>query len=98
MKRRIEKLVLAFILLLFLLLSSRDKAEENPNTLLYSQLPIVKSREEYKKLFHREPPIGFDQWVQFAKEKKCLLNLSFYSQIYRDLEPWIHEKHDVEFG
>lgn len=36
----------------------------------------------------RHPPPGFDDWVDFALNKGCLLIEDFFDQIYRDLEPF----------
>ncbi|KAJ3058609.1 hypothetical protein HDU99_006727, partial [Rhizoclosmatium hyalinum] len=36
----------------------------------------------------REPPNGFDGWVDFALRHNCETDTSAYKQIYKDLDPW----------
>lgn len=54
--------------------SSKDEAEPQKDT------------EPSKQLESKAP--GFEKWLEFAKENKCLLTASHYAQLYQDLEPW----------
>ena len=43
--------------------------------------------KEYKRRYGRDPPKGFDEWFDFAKENGAKI-IDEYDQIVRDLEPF----------
>lgn len=42
---------------------------------------------EYEKRYKRRPPIGFDEWFQFAQDNNAVM-VDEYDQLIRDLEPF----------
>ncbi|KAJ3280725.1 F-actin-capping protein subunit beta, partial [Rhizoclosmatium sp. JEL0117] len=46
------------------------------------------SNHSYQSIFGKEPPLGFHEWLQFAKKQQCTTALSTYQQIYDDLAPF----------
>lgn len=42
---------------------------------------------EYKKRYDMDPPKGFEEWFQFAKDNKVDI-IDEYDQLMKDLEPW----------
>jgi hypothetical protein len=43
--------------------------------------------KEYKRRYRRNPPKGFDEWFEFAKENGVKI-IDEYDQLARDLEPF----------
>ena len=43
--------------------------------------------QEYKRRYGRNPPKGFDEWFEFAKENGVKI-IDEYDQLVRDLEPF----------
>ena len=43
--------------------------------------------KEYKRRYGRNPPKGFDEWFEFAKENGAKI-IDEYDQVVRDLEPF----------
>jgi hypothetical protein len=79
----------------FLALRNDDSAPHNfkPNRYVRSHKSDGHQiSQTYIKTFDRYPPLGFELWVEFAKENKCELNFSYYEQIYLDLDPWMNGK------
>ncbi|KAJ3108396.1 capsule-associated protein CAP1 [Physocladia obscura] len=61
-----------------------NAAAEVYNMLNVSYLPL----DRYEQVFGRKPPPTYKEFIKFATEKQCGINLLLYMQIYRDLEPW----------
>lgn len=48
---------------------------------------LVEAVQEYKRRYGRNPPKGFDEWFEFAKENGVKI-IDEYDQLVRDLEPF----------
>jgi hypothetical protein len=48
---------------------------------------LAEAVREYKRRYGRNPPKGFDEWFEFAKENGVKI-IDDYDQIVRDLEPF----------
>jgi hypothetical protein len=76
------KLILLFFCLLTYLLTTYN--------IYWDAGTVAQVSETYKITHGRERPEGFEEWVKFAQTRQCLLDLKYYDQIYKDLEPWMH--------
>ena len=48
---------------------------------------LAEAVQEYKRRYGRNPPKGFDEWFQFAKENGVKI-IDEYDQLVRDLKPF----------
>ena len=48
---------------------------------------LANAVKEYKRRYGRNPPKGFDEWFEFAKENGAKI-IDEYDQVVRDLEPF----------
>jgi len=48
---------------------------------------VADAVKEYKRRYGRNPPKGFDEWFEFAKENGVKI-IDEYDQLVRDLEPF----------
>jgi len=48
---------------------------------------LAEAIKEYKRRYGRDPPKGFDEWFEFAKENGVKI-MDEYDQLVRDLEPF----------
>jgi len=48
---------------------------------------LAEAVAEYRRRYKRDPPKGFDQWFEFAKENNAIM-IDEYDQLMRDLEPY----------
>ena len=48
---------------------------------------LAEAVQEYKRRYGRNPPKGFDEWFEFAKENGVKI-IDEYDQLVRDLEPF----------
>ncbi|GHJ90402.1 hypothetical protein NliqN6_6804 [Naganishia liquefaciens] len=64
------------------------QAQENFETKLARQSKTLSQAvAEYKKRYNMDPPKGFDEWFQFAKDNKVDI-IDEYDQLMKDLDPW----------
>ena len=48
---------------------------------------LTEAVQEYKRRYGRNPPKGFEEWFEFAKENGVKI-IDEYDQLVRDLEPF----------
>lgn len=48
---------------------------------------LTQAVAEYQKRYNMDPPKGFDEWFQFAKDNKVDI-IDEYDQLMKDLDPW----------